>query len=150
MQLAYICSPFSGPFMDFNIWTARCMCRMALEEGYLPYAPHLLFPQFLDDNRPEDRSLGIKCGLEMLDRSDELWIYLGTHDKIEDALSVGMRIEYANWAEEKPIRLISGDQLHRRKFENESGIVQSLYPICCAPGINPPSTEGGHPVPPRL
>lgn len=54
--------------------------------GYTPFAPHLLFPQLLDDSKENEREAGICCGLEFLRHCSELWI-CGT--KITD----GMRRE---------------------------------------------------------
>ena len=59
--LVYICSPYSGA-TDKNILAARRYCRFAFEEGYLPLAPHLLFPQFLDDRDPKEREAGLHFG----------------------------------------------------------------------------------------
>ena len=35
----------------------------AVDAGYIPIAPHLLFPQFLDDNKPKERELGLFSGM---------------------------------------------------------------------------------------
>ena len=43
--LVYICSPLSGN-VEANTERARAFCRFALEQGQIPLAPHLLFPQF--------------------------------------------------------------------------------------------------------
>ena len=40
----------------------------------LPIAPHLYFPQFLDDDIPSERELGIAWGIDILNGCDELWI----------------------------------------------------------------------------
>jgi hypothetical protein len=50
----------------------------------MPIAPHLLFPQFLDDNCPVEREKGLAFGLALLEKADELWVF-GTHQ------SEGMR-----------------------------------------------------------
>lgn len=54
--LVYICSPFRGE-VDRNIKKARKYCRFALDHNAIPMAPHLLYPQFMDDNNPEERYL---------------------------------------------------------------------------------------------
>lgn len=71
--IAYIASPLSGN-IDENLQFARKACGYAAMQGAVPYAPHLLFPQFLDDNDPEQRDTGIRMGLQMLRRCDELWL----------------------------------------------------------------------------
>lgn len=45
MKRVFICSPFSGN-VEKNIEEAQRLCREAAEEGYAPFAPHLLYPQF--------------------------------------------------------------------------------------------------------
>ena len=49
--IVYICSPFAGD-IENNTAAARRYSRFAVEAGYIPIAPHLLFPQFLDDSNP--------------------------------------------------------------------------------------------------
>ena len=49
--LVYICSPYAGNTVR-NILAAQKYCRYAVEQGYLPFAAHLFFPQFLNDENP--------------------------------------------------------------------------------------------------
>ena len=49
--IVYICSPYAGD-IETNTAAARRYCRFAVEAGYIPIAPHLLFPQFLNDADP--------------------------------------------------------------------------------------------------
>lgn len=42
-----------------NLMAARFYCRRATEYGYNPVASHLFYPQFLADNDPRERALGI-------------------------------------------------------------------------------------------
>lgn len=51
----FICSPFRGD-MEGNARKAAVYCRMACEQGYLPIAPHLLFPQFLNEGIEAERA----------------------------------------------------------------------------------------------
>lgn len=73
LKLVYIASPFAGD-VENNVEAAREYCLSAMEEGVTPVAPHLLYPQFLDDSDPAQRSLGTHAGLEILTRCDELWV----------------------------------------------------------------------------
>lgn len=70
----FICSPFRGD-MEGNARKAAAYSRMACEEGYLPIAPHLLFPQFLNEGIREERQLGISLGMELLLDCDEVWVF---------------------------------------------------------------------------
>ncbi len=49
----FICSPFRGD-MEGNARKAAAYSRMACEEGASPIAPHLLFPQFLNEGIEEE------------------------------------------------------------------------------------------------
>ncbi|HRT64760.1 MAG TPA: hypothetical protein P5540_08010 [Candidatus Hydrogenedentes bacterium] len=88
MKRVFICSRFAGD-VDRNIETARKLCRQAVERGHAPFAPHLLYPQFMDDTKPKEREVGIACGLEFMTVCDEVWAYVG------DGVSDGMRREIA-------------------------------------------------------
>lgn len=65
MKLAYICSPCRGDY-EKNIIKAQEYCREAMNDGLLPLAPHVYFTQFVDDTNPEERKLGLRCGLQLL------------------------------------------------------------------------------------
>jgi hypothetical protein len=77
MKRVFICSPYRGD-VEKNLTDARSHARMAAVCGYCPVVPHLLFPQFLDDNKPEERIMGISLGVEQLKVCDEIWIFGGT------------------------------------------------------------------------
>jgi len=87
--MIYICSPFAGD-MKGNRQKAIDYCKYAIECGVTPIAPHLLYPQFLDDTVSSERELGMKMGLELLDNCNSLWV-------MGDVISKGMKeeIEYA-------------------------------------------------------
>ena len=59
-KLVYICSPYAGD-IDGNTAKARRYSRFAVKQGYVPVAPHLLYPQFLKDADGE-REIGLKSG----------------------------------------------------------------------------------------
>ena len=71
----FICSPFRGD-MEGNARKAAAYSRMAVEEGYLPIAPHLLFPQFLNEGIEEERQLGIAMGMELLKMKKDEVVYV--------------------------------------------------------------------------
>jgi hypothetical protein len=73
MRRTFICSPFSGN-VERNIRYAQFACNIALLSGGAPFAPHLMYPQFLDEKRIEDREAGIKCGLAFLAACDEVLV----------------------------------------------------------------------------
>ena len=56
----FICSPFRGD-TEGNARKAAVYSRMAVEEGHLPIAPHLLFPQFLNEGMAETPPVWFPC-----------------------------------------------------------------------------------------
>lgn len=72
--IVYICSPFSGD-VDGNIAAAQRYSRFAVGKGYIPIAPHLLFPQFLDDESPKERQLGLFFGNALMSKCSEVWVF---------------------------------------------------------------------------
>ena len=78
MKKVYICSPYRGD-VETNVQNARKYCRAAVEMGCLPIAPHLLFPQFLDDDDITDRRRGMARAMELLFICDEVWVFGMNH-----------------------------------------------------------------------
>jgi hypothetical protein len=72
--IAYICSPYAGD-IDKNIKAARTYSRFAVDKGYIPIAPHLLFPQFLKDTDPQERQLGLFFGNALMSKCSEVWVF---------------------------------------------------------------------------
>lgn len=60
--------------------------RFAVDTGYLPIAPHLLFPQFMDDGNPKERELAMFFGNVLMSKCAELWV-------CGDTVSSGMAAE---------------------------------------------------------
>ena len=89
--IVYICSPFAGD-TEKNVATARTYSRFAVEQGYIPIAPHLLFPQFLNDTDQKERELGLFFGNAIMSKCSEVWVF-GSH------ISSGMEAEIkrAKW-----------------------------------------------------
>lgn len=100
--LVYICSPYSGD-IDGNVKAARRYSRFAAMEGYLPITPHLLYPQFLDDNNSGERDLALLFCKILISKCKDLWIF-------GDSMTDGMEQE-KRYADKKciPIRHFSTD-----------------------------------------
>lgn len=76
-RLVYICSPLRGDY-EANAENARTYCRVVMRYGpadVIPLAPHIYFPQFLDDTDDEERRIGMAAGIALLDRCEELWAF---------------------------------------------------------------------------
>jgi hypothetical protein len=87
LPLVYIASPFAGETVQ-NISRAQDHCRFAVSKGCIPLAPHLHFPQFMDDSDNSQRELGLRFALILLGKCDELWVFGGK-------VSTGMAREIA-------------------------------------------------------
>ena len=72
--IVYICSPYAGD-VDGNIKATRSYSRFAVDKGYIPIAPHLLFPQFLNDADPNERELGLFFGNALMSKCSEVWVF---------------------------------------------------------------------------
>lgn len=64
---AFVCSPYAGESRN-NTKRVRGYCRKLYELGCIPIAPHLLFPQFLEDDIPTERKDGLDMAEELLRR----------------------------------------------------------------------------------
>jgi hypothetical protein len=98
--LVYICSPYAGE-IEKNVQNARRYCRFAARQNCLPLAPHLHYPQFLDDSNPHDRALGLSFGLTLLGLCAKVWVFggrvsSGMAAEIAKAKKRGIPIRYFN------------------------------------------------------
>jgi len=84
MMLIFVCSPFQGK--KENIEKAKKYCRYVLELGYIPIAPHIYFPQFMDDSKPEERRRALEMNKKLMEFCDELWVF-------GDEITEGMKEE---------------------------------------------------------
>ena len=89
--IVYICSPYAGE-SEKNGKAAQEYSRFAVEKGYIPIAPHLLFPQFLNDANPKERQLGLFFGNALMSKCSEVWVF-------GSRISAGMEAEInrAKW-----------------------------------------------------
>ncbi|MGF7142809.1 hypothetical protein HNQ56_001227 [Anaerotaenia torta] len=96
--LVYICSPFAGD-TERNAERARGYCRFAVSQNCIPIAPHIIFPQFMEESDPEQRSLGLFFGLVLQSKCKEVWVFSrnitrGMAVEIEKAKQRGILIRY--------------------------------------------------------
>ncbi len=98
----YVCSPYSGNIGE-NVYNARRYCRFALESRTIPIAPHLLYPQFMNDSDPAERYLATHTiNYVLLGKCRELWVF-------GDVITEGMEREIKlakRW--QKNIRYFTG------------------------------------------
>jgi len=87
MKLIYVASPYRGDAAQNRAY-AKQACRYVARQEQAFCAPHLLYPEILNDNDPAERQLGLEMGLEALSRCDELWCF-------GPVISDGMHMELA-------------------------------------------------------
>jgi hypothetical protein len=112
--MIFVCSPYRGKFehdnkeiqelcrtiiKKHNIEQARRYCREIMLMGDVPFAPHLYFTQFLDDNDPTERNKGIEAGMRMMYDCSEVWVFGdvisdGMRREIEFAKQIGKAVKY--------------------------------------------------------
>lgn len=70
-MLIFVSSPYRGD-IEANTEKAKQYCRYVISQGHTPFAPHLLYPGIIEDDRT-----GIDLGLDVLYRCDEVWQFGG-------------------------------------------------------------------------
>ena len=90
--------PYAGNIRR-NTERAREYCRFAVSKNCIPIAPHLLFPQFMEEADPAQRELGIFFGLVLQSKCREVWVFgrsisKGMAVEIEKAKGRGLPIRY--------------------------------------------------------
>lgn len=85
-----------------NIRYAQSCMRDSLLRGESPFLSHLLYTQILDDNIPEERTMGIEAGLEWGKVAEVSIVYIdrgispGMIKGIESARDKGRKIIFRN------------------------------------------------------
>ena len=99
MRQVFIASPLAGD-REANVAYARLCMADSFKRGEAPFAPHLLYPQVLDDDSPIDRQRGMDAGKRWLWRSEALVVYMdlgistGMTSEIEEAHRRRIPIEH--------------------------------------------------------
>jgi len=73
-------SPYSDGGAESNLETAidyaAQACLHSVNSGEAPIASHLLYTQFLNDNDPVERMIGIECGMEFSRPAKNIAFYI--------------------------------------------------------------------------
>ena len=84
--------------------------RFAVKNACIPLAPHLLYPQFMDDAVPAERSLALFMGIVLLGKCDQVWVFGST-------ISKGMAAEIEKAEKRKiPVRYFTEELEEVRKL----------------------------------
>lgn len=94
--MVYICSPYCGNIQK-NTVNARMYSRFAVAKNTIPFAPHLLFPQYISEDY--ERRLAMLMNKVFLGKCDELWVFgsevsAGMSEEIEQAGKMRKKIRY--------------------------------------------------------
>ena len=100
--IVYVCSPYAGD-TERNTANTRRYCRFVVDSGGIPLAPHLLFPQFMDDSDEHDHGLSMFMNMALMSKCAEVWVF-GEH------ISRGMTEEIRKAKEkQRPVRYFTTD-----------------------------------------
>jgi hypothetical protein len=85
--------------VEANVAAARRYSRFAVDKGFIPIAPHLLYPQFLNDDDERERELGLFFGNALMSKCAEVWVFgsrisAGMETEIKRAKWKGYRLRY--------------------------------------------------------
>lgn len=101
LPLVYICSPYAGD-VENNINNARKYSRFAVEQKAIPVTPHLLYPQFMDDDNENEREMAMHFNYVLLGKCSEVWVFGGVISRgmareIALAKKRRMKIRWFTW-----------------------------------------------------
>ena len=100
----YIVSRYAGD-VENNVASAIRYCRFAINKKKIPIASHLMYPQIMGDNIPEERETGLLFGLALLAMCSEVWCF-GKN------VSPGMKLEISEAKRLKiPIKYFSEEAI---------------------------------------
>lgn len=97
MKKVYICSPLGGNVKE-NIEQAKQYAKYALMCGMAPVVPHF-YALCLDDNKPDERAIGMAAGMALLWFCDELWVFgdvmtEGMQHEVNFCMNLNIKIRY--------------------------------------------------------
>lgn len=96
----YIVSKYAGD-IEKNTAAAVSYARFAVEKKRIPVVSHLLYPQILNDDDPDQRELGLLFGQALLALCEEVWVFgteysTGMQAEIHEARRLNKRIRFFN------------------------------------------------------
>ena len=131
MRTVYICSPYrakDSAQLDRHIDYAQELKRQALEAGLAPITPHLYMTQCLNEDKPQERAIGMEAGLALLKHCD--FVIAG----VKYGISEGMSREIQT-ADVLGIEVVNADKLHYymecKKRQRQAAIEQYADTHAC-------------------
>lgn len=101
LPLVYVCSPYAGD-VENNVANAKKYSRFTVENNAIPVAPHLLYPQFMDDSNEQEREMAMHFNYVLLGKCTEVWVFGGVVSRgmareINVAKKRRMKIRWFTW-----------------------------------------------------
>ena len=98
LPVVFICSSFSGDGKEC-LEKAKRYARFAVSRYSVPVTPHLMYPHFLRNAVESERKIGFYCGLCLLDKCSEIWIFgdIKTNDMEWEVWRAYMRDKTIRW-----------------------------------------------------
>ncbi len=97
LQRIYVASPCRGD-VAANTARACAICRELALAGAAPLAPHLVYPQLLNDADPAEREAGLRAGRVWLEVADAIHVYgpvtAGMRREIQHAYELHIPIRF--------------------------------------------------------
>lgn len=78
MKTVMVISPFRASATRTrgqHLAHAKKLCELAARAGVAPFASHVFYPLFLDEDSEKDREIGLACERAWIERCDELWVW---------------------------------------------------------------------------
>lgn len=104
-------SPYAGDVELNTKYLNKCMRDSILNHTEAPIASHKLYPNALDEDKPEERELGINLGTQLQGVVDKLVVYedygitSGMMKAIVNATKIGLPIEYRKIGKIEPFKI---------------------------------------------
>ena len=110
MKKVFVCSPYRGD-IEKNRNAALRYCRTLSSYGWVPVAPHLYFPQFMDEKSAFMRHAAIDMGIDLMKSCDEVQVFgfnitEGMQKEINKALELHIPVSFFD-TEMDPVPLIA-------------------------------------------
>lgn len=74
LKRIYVCSPYKGD-VETNVRNAVNFSRCITMLGAMPITPQIYFTQFVNDDIPMERQIGLAMGIDLLSECDEMWVF---------------------------------------------------------------------------
>lgn len=128
--LVYVCAPYSGDVTS-NVLYARAAAIYAIDEGYCPVVPHLLYPSVLDDSDESQRSLGLRLDMELLAACAELWVF--DHAGVTSGMQMELNFAAGMDMPVRRVTMLDSSYLDRARSAGTPSVLFKAWVKGCCP-----------------